>query len=265
MNQTAVNGLSIAFDDTGPKDMESPAFLLLPGWCTSRSVFRELAAELSKQRRTLTVDWAGHGDSGTPTTDFGASDLVAQAEAVIVASGVARVIPVTISHAGWVALALRQKLGARVAKIALLDWIVSDAPPPFLEVLQGMQSPGWRQAVEMIFGMWLHGVTSERVIRFVKDEMGAYDGSMWARAAREISAAYAREGSPLAAYARLEGEPVPTLHLYAQPDDPGYLAFQQSFSASHPWYRAVKLAVNSHFPLLECPEQMAAELLRFAE
>ena len=53
MNQTAVNGLSIAFDDTGPKDMESPAFLLLPGWCTSRSVFRELAAELSKQRRTL--------------------------------------------------------------------------------------------------------------------------------------------------------------------------------------------------------------------
>lgn len=263
MSEIAVNGVRIEYDDQGAGAAGQPAFLLLPGWCTNRSVFSRLAALLSQHRRTLTVDWAGHGGSGTPAGDFGAADLLAQAKGVMAAAGVDSVIPVTISHAGWVALELRRELGAKVPKLALLDWIVSEAPPPFLDVLRGMQSPDWRSAVNAVFGMWLHGVDTPAVIRFVREEMAAYDGPMWARAAREISAAYAKQGSPLAALARLP-QPVPTLHLYAQPDDPGYLAYQQGFAAQNPWFHVIKLDARSHFPLLECPERMAADLTAFA-
>lgn len=266
MSEVAVNGVRIEFDDQGAtKDASAsqPAFLLLPGWCTNRSVFRELATHLARHRRTLTIDWAGHGGSGAPTEDFGAAELLAQVKGVMAAARVESVIPVTISHAGWVALELRRELGARVPKLAFLDWIVSEAPPPFLDILGGMQSTYWRGAVDAVFGMWLHGVDNAAVIRFVREEMAAYEGPMWARAAREISAAYAREGSPLAALARLP-QPVPTLHLYAQPDDPGYLAYQQGFAAQHPWFQVKKLDARSHFPVLECPEHMAAILADFA-
>ena len=268
MSRTPVDSVSIAFDDLGPATGNSaggtePALLLLPGWCTNRSVFRPLAEELAKKRRTLVLDWAGHGESDAASGDFGEQQLVAQALGVIEASKVGRVIPVTISHAGWVALELRRRLGERVPGLVFLDWIVSEAPPPFLDIISGMQSAEWKKAVEQVFGMWLHGVTDPAVIRFVRQEMGAYPGHMWSRAGREISAAYAAHGSPLAAAAKLS-PPVPTLHLYGQPDDPGYLAFQQGFAAQHPWFQVRKLTAKSHFPTLESPGEIAEAVDSFA-
>jgi pimeloyl-ACP methyl ester carboxylesterase len=64
---------------------------------------------------------------------------------------------------------------------------------------------------------------------------------------REITAAYARYGTPLKALAA----PVPTLDLYGQPSDPGYLAAQEAFAAQHPWFQVRRLEVRSHFPTIE--------------
>ena len=83
-----------------------------------------------------------------------------------------------------------------------------------------------------------------------------------ARAGREISAAYARAGSPLQALAKLE-PPVAVLHLYAQPDDPGILAAQQSFGVAHPWFQVSKMQARSHYPMYEVPDEMAAAIERF--
>ena len=48
----------------------------MPGWCGSRSVFEQLAARCAARRRTLALDWRGHGQSEAPDGDFGASALV---------------------------------------------------------------------------------------------------------------------------------------------------------------------------------------------
>jgi len=77
-----------------------------------------------------------------------------------------------------------------------------------------------------------------------------------------LKAAYAEAGSPLRALATLD-PPVPVLHLYAQPDDPGYLAAQQSFAGAHPWFRVEKLQARSHFPMFEVPEAVAAAIEEF--
>ena len=78
--------------------------------------------------------------------------------------------------------------------------------------------------------------------------MGSYGVETWARAAREISAAYADLGTPLQALAALNPPPS-VLHLYAQPEEPGYLAAQQSFAAAHPWFTVSRLNAGSHFPM----------------
>ena len=138
-----------------------------------------------------------------------------------------------------------------------------EAPPPFLASMEAFQDPQrWEEAREQLFARWLHGVDNVEEIGFVREVMGAHGSAMWARAGREIGAAYARAGSPLRALARLD-PPVPTLHLYATPPDPAYLAAQQAFAADHPWFSVHKLSARGHFPMFETPDEMAATIERF--
>lgn len=255
MPEVMSDGVRISYDDQGQGEA---ALLFLPGWCGSRQVFEPLAARCATQRRTLVIDWRGHGQSAPVAGDFGAAELLADALAVIAASGAQRIVPVALSHAGWIAIELRRQLGECIPALVLLDWIVLDAPPPFLDALQGLQQPGhWQAMREQLFSMWLHGLDIPALSHYVRADMGAYGGEMWARAGREIGRAYAGAGSPLRALAALDA-PLPVLHLYAQPDDPGYLAAQQAFAAVHPWFQVSKLAARSHFPMYEVAQAMAA-------
>lgn len=255
----SLRAAGISYEDQGRGE---PALLFMPGWCGSRAVCGPLAAGCAAHRRTLALDWRGHGQSQAPGEDFGAKELVDDALAVIEASGAQQVVPVALSHAGWVAIELRRRLGARVPKLVLLDWIMLEAPPPFLAALHALQDPAlWQQTREQLFAMWTHGADIPEVSRYVHDDMGSYGFGMWSRAGREISAAYAKT-NPLRALSALE-PPVPVLHLYAQPDDPAYLAAQQSLSAAHPWFQVRKLDARTHFPMLEAQAPIVVAIERF--
>jgi len=261
MAQVMSDNVPIVYDDVGQGE---PALLFLPGWCTNRGVFQSLVPLESRCRRTLVLDWRGHGESGSPAADFGYDEMVEDALSVIHASGVQRIVPVALSHAGWVAIELRKRLADRVEKLVLLDWIIMMQPPrEFFAALDGMQSASrWQETIERIFSVWLGDVDLSSLGRFVRQEMGSYGFEMWARAAREISGAYAEMGTPLQILARLI-PPVAIMHLYAQPDDPGYLAAQEFFANSHPWFKVQRLNARSHFPMFEVPVEMATAIEEF--
>jgi pimeloyl-ACP methyl ester carboxylesterase len=260
MPKAISQGTQISYEDRGRGE---PALLFMPGWCGSRAVFDKLAPKCAERRRALTLDWRGHGQSEAADGDFGAEALVEDALSVIEASGAKQVAPVALSHAGWIAIELRRRLGARVPKLVLLDWIILDAPPPFLGALRSLQDPAqWQQMREQLFSMWLHDLEMPALTDYVRKDMGSYGFEMWSRAGREIALAYAKAGNPLQALAALDPPP-PVLHLYAQPEDPGYLAAQEAFSAANPWFRVARLPAKSHFPLLETPIEMATAIERF--
>ncbi|QRN97385.1 alpha/beta hydrolase [Archangium violaceum] len=261
MAETRKGGARIHYDDLGQGE---PALLFIPGWCTSRAVFRKLVPPCSALHRALVVDLPGHGASDAPGQDFDNTTVVEHLRAVIDASGARRVVPVALSHAGWWALELRRQLGPRVPALVLLDWLVLEPPPPFLQALHVLQTSQWKQARDGLFSLWLQGVSSPDVIRFVQEDMGSFGEDMWKRAGREISRVYAQQGSPLKALATLS-PPAPTLHLYAQPHDDAWLESQRSFASSHPWFHVQRLASHSHFPTLEMPEEIAARLHRFID
>jgi len=253
-------GLTISYEALGCGE---PALLLMHGWCSNRAMFSRLAPRCGVHRRTITLDWRGHGQSQVPSHDFGSRELLEDALAVIAASGAHRIVPVASSHAGWVAIELRRKLGDRVAKLVFLDWIVLDPPASLLAVLRDLQDPAtWVNARDGIFSGWLAGVDDVEVGRFVREGMGAATFEMWSRAGREIVSAYAGAGCPLQALANLVPS-VPALHLYAQPVDPAYLAAQQAFAAVHPWFTARKLVARSHWPALEVPDEVSAAIESF--
>lgn len=239
-----------------------PALLFLPGWCGDRTVFDPLL-DLLPQRRVLSVDLPGHGESPAPDHDFGYPDLVDALAQAIDDAGIDRVVPVALSHAGWAVIALRRRLGATaVPGLVLLDWMVLGPPPPFLDALAGLQRPeSWEQVRSGLFAMWKGDLDVAGLAEYV-DTMGEQGFEMWSRAGREIAAEFTAEGSPVHALERLDPPP-PTLHLYAQPSDDGLLAAQQEYAAVHPWFQVGRLDARSHFPMFEVPEDMAARIEGF--
>ena len=248
------------YDDVGIGD---PALLCIPGWCGDRTVFDGLVARASAHRRALCMDLPQHGTRPCTGADLGTADVVSDAVALLDERGVERVVPVALSHAGWAALALRRRLGpVRVPGIVLIDWMVQGAPPPFLEALAGLQHPtAWADVRAGLFAMWTTGLDIPALRDYVA-EMDRYGALYWRRAGREIAAAFAAEGSPLAALERLDGS-CPTLHVYAQPADDAVLDAQQDYAAAHPWFRVHRLAARSHFPMFEVPDEMAAVIEDF--
>jgi pimeloyl-ACP methyl ester carboxylesterase len=253
-------GIQIEYDDVGTGE---PVLLFMGGWCANRTVFRNLLEPCSGHRRVLALDWRGHGGSSQFGQDFGEQDLVEDALSVIEASGARMIVPVALAHSGWVAIDLKHRLGSQIPKIIHVEWIIGPASLPFLKTLEAMQSPEHsRAAVESLFDLWLEGMEIPELVQFVRKEMGAYGFDMWARAGREIKSSYDRQGSPLQALSRIESHS-PVLHLYAQPDDPGYKAMQEVFACENPWFHVHKLNARSHFPMFEVPQEMAEAIEKF--
>ena len=252
--------IPIAFDDVGDGDT---ALLCLPGWCAPRSAFRPLYEQLAKKHRVLAVDWRGHGGSAHTSADFGNDELVSDALDVVQAARVTRFVPVATAHAGWIAIELRKRLGAeKVPALVLVDWMVTGAPPGFLDGVGALQNEAaWSSVRAKLFEMWTTGVSHAGVHAFIR-EMGKYDFAMWSRAGREIGNAFRNCERPLAV---LEGLACSTLHVYAQPEDPNSLAAQKSFAEAHPWFEVEKLDARSHFPTIEAPDLVSAAIAKFVE
>ncbi len=253
----------LAHSDNGVA-ADLPALLHVPGWCGDRDVFDALLSR-NPGRRAVSVDLPGHGDSADPVTgggDFGYAEVLDALVATIDHLGLDRVVPVALSHAGWAAIDLRERLGAdRVPGVVLLDWMVLGTPPGFADALSGLQSPAWSDVRAGLFGMWTSGLDVPGLHEYVAS-MGTYGQPHWSRAGREIAARFGDCPVPLAALDALQ--PCPTLHVYAQPGDDAVLAAQQDFASSHPWFEVVRLDARSHFPMFEVPDRMAEVIETFA-
>jgi pimeloyl-ACP methyl ester carboxylesterase len=226
---------TMAFSDSGTGE---PALLYLPGWCGGREVFSPLLARTAETRRSVSVDWRGHGESPGTGLDFGTDELIEDAIELINKLQLDQVVPVALSHAGWVALELRRKLGAeRIPAVVLLDWMPLGTPPGFAEALQALQDPEeWSTTRAQLFGLWRAGVDRPDVLQYI-ESMSAYGFPMWSRAGREILQSLAAQPTPLSA--------------------------QQAFAAEHDWFHVHRLSANSHFPCLEVPTESAAAISNF--
>ena len=153
MPNTRNSEVSISYDDRGHSE---PALLFTPGRCATKAAFGRLPQLCAAQRRTIALDWRGHGDSGPHKQDFGNEGLLADALAAIEESNVDRIIPVALAHSGWIAIELRRRLGNRIPKLVLLSWIVTDPPPQFLTVLRGRAARSARHTPkpEIPCGRW---------------------------------------------------------------------------------------------------------------
>ena len=150
--------------------------------------------------------------------------------------------------------------GASVCqRLSLISWnpiFTSGNPhaPSFLRARETLQDHSrWRETLEQMLTMWLSDAPAS-VEAHIRNEMESHGFEDWARAGREISAMYAREGDPLRALSELS-PPVPVLHVFAEPRAPEYLSAQESFAREHSWFAVRRLESVSHFPTIEVPDE----------
>lgn len=262
MTHITITPVPVSFDDAGHGE---PALVYLTGWCSARTTYAAMVEHTARYRRSIAIDWRGHGTSPAAEGDFGWPQLADDVLAALDACGVDRFVPVANAHAGWVARDLAERVPGRVAGIALINWLVLGAPPPFTAGLAALADPATtRAAAESLTASWLAGHEDVPGLAEQIAVMRRHSDEMWARAGREIAAAYAMHTSPLQAFAALPAAP-PVRHLYAEPKDPAFLAVQQDFARAHPWFSVRRLdTAHTHFPMLERPADLACDLIRFA-
>lgn len=266
-------GTRIYYDDAGAGE---PVLVCLPGWCVHHTIYGPLAERLGVVNRVLVPDWRGHGDSGPSERDFGYRDMVADILAVVEAAGAHSIVPIAQAHGGWVAVELLRRLGVRVSKLVFISWnpiITSNNPAaaPILSAGQRLQSDvlwgalqdeaGWKDAVDRLVDTWVRAAPAV-VEAQIRGETIAHGFEDWARGGREIAAMFRREGDPLLALNGIGGR-TPVLHLYSQPRDPDFLAAQEAFARSHPWFSVRRLDGVSHFPQLELTDETAGAISEF--
>ena len=261
MTQTTITPVPVSFDDAG---RGGPALVYLTGWCSARTSYAVMVEHTARYRRSIAIDWRGHGTSPASEGDFGWPQLTDDVLAVLDACGVDRFVPVANAHAGWVARDLAERVPGRVAGVALINWLVLAPPPPFTAGLAALADPATtRAAAEGLTGSWLAGHEDVPGLAEQIAAMRRHGDEMWARAGREIAAAYATYTSPLQAFAALPATP-PVRHLYGEPKNPAFLTAQEDFARAHPWFPVRRLdTAHTHFPMLEQPADLASDLVRF--
>jgi pimeloyl-ACP methyl ester carboxylesterase len=258
MADAYADGVRIDYDDLGTGE---PALLFLTGWCSSRARWAKVAALAAPRRRVLSFDWRGHGGSGPANGDFGVDEMVADALAVIEASGAETIVPCAASHSGWVAIELRRRLGDRVPRLVHADWMLSVPSDRYIQVIRQLDSDEWPAARDLLFEIWAAG-QDEPWLREALAVMDRQGEEMWRRGGRVIGSSYDANTSPLETWSRFD-PPVPVLHIYGQPHDPAYLALQEEFADGHDWFSVRKLDAITHFAMLEQPEHVAAAIEEF--
>jgi pimeloyl-ACP methyl ester carboxylesterase len=97
------------------------ALVFLHGWCGDREYWKHQVDVFAPDYRVVTLDQAGHGESGKNRKEWSVSGLAADVEAVVKALGLKRVILVGHSMGGPVALQAAQRMPGTVIAVVGVD------------------------------------------------------------------------------------------------------------------------------------------------
>lgn len=119
MPSISLNGATIAYTDTGPRDAPAIVFghgLLFGGW-----MFGPQTAALRSRYRCVTLDWRGQGESPATPGGYDMDTLTADALALIEALGLAPAHWVGLSMGGFVGQRIAARHGEMLRSLTLLD------------------------------------------------------------------------------------------------------------------------------------------------
>ena len=135
MATAAVNGATIAYDDTGGA---GPAVILAHGFLMDRSMFDDQVAALRDHYRVITWDERGFGDTVYDDQPFTYWDSANDCLALMDHLGIERAVLGGMSQGGFVSLRAALLAPGRVRALVLLDTQAGTEDPEAVPLYRGM-------------------------------------------------------------------------------------------------------------------------------
>ncbi len=249
----SADGVSIAFRSRGEG---STAVVFIHGGFSDSSLWTAQMRFLAGRYRTVAIDLAGHGSSGSDRLNWGLEPFGEDVRSVVDALGLKRVVLVGHSMGGPVALEAASILADRTAGIIAVDTLQDAGLKRDWERWKGrvelfrrefgsVCGPFARSLFHSNAGGSIVEAVEKKVCGFpaerAADILGSFTGY-------EMSSAMARAKAPIRG---IHGDLYPT-------DAEGNRRFS-------PGYRATVMENVGHFPMLERPEEFNRLLMQHLE
>ncbi|HEX6198893.1 MAG TPA: alpha/beta fold hydrolase, partial [Thermoanaerobaculia bacterium] len=117
----AADGVPIVYEVRGPAEAAGPALVFVHCWACDRTYWREQVDVFGADHRVVTLDLAGHGESGAGRETWTVTGLAGDVRAVVEALGLERVILIGHSMGGPVSLEAARLMPERVEAVVAVD------------------------------------------------------------------------------------------------------------------------------------------------
>jgi pimeloyl-ACP methyl ester carboxylesterase len=248
----ADDGVEIVCEVRGQGDT---ALVFLHGWCGDREYWKNQAETFAADYRIVTLDQAGHGESGKDRKEWTAASLAGDVETVVKALGLKRVILVGHSMGGPVALMAAKRMPGTVVAVIGVDTL-HNAEFEFPEEMrkQFMESfeKDFKGTMRGALNSMLNEKTDAELKKWILTRAEAQDQKMATGLMRDMTGLDQKK--------LLKEAKVPVRCINSAG---GYMFFTATaidINKKYADYNAVTIADVGHYPMLEKPSEFNEKL-----
>jgi pimeloyl-ACP methyl ester carboxylesterase len=248
----AEDGLSIVCEVRGKGDT---ALVFLHGWCGDRAYWKNQVDVFAPDYRVVTLDQAGHGESGKDRKLWNVSGLAGDVEAVVKKLGLKRVILVGHSMGGPVGLLAAKRMPDKVVAVIGVDTLQNvefkmpeDGTKKFLEAFE----TDFKGTMRAGFSGLLHDKADPELKEWLVTRAEAQDPKMAIGLMRDMS------GLDTKALLQAVKAPVRCINSGG-----GFMFFTPTaveINKKYADYDAVIIDNVGHYPMLERPAEFNQKL-----
>lgn len=170
------DGIPIAYDSVGSGD-PALVLVLVHGWSCDRTYWRGQTGAFANSHRVVTIDLAGHGESGDGRVSWTMPSFGEDVVAVVDDLGLTSMVLVGHSMGGDVIVEAALRLGDRVAGLVWVDTYSQLTTPDTEEQVQAFVEPFRRDFVQatrsLVTGMFPPNASADLVQAIASDMSAA--------------------------------------------------------------------------------------------
>ena len=248
----ANDGLEIVCEARGKGDT---ALVFLHGWCGDREYWKHQADAFAADYQVVTLDQAGHGESGKDRKAWTAASLAADVESVAKALGLKRVILVGHSMGGQVSLLAARKMPGTVVAVVGVDTL-QNAEFEFPEEVRKQFMEAFEKDFKGTMRMGLDGLLPEKadaeLKKWLVTRAESQDPKMATGLMRDLSAQDLK--------ALLKEAKVPVRCINSAGGFQFFTPTAVDVNKKYADYNAVTIEEVGHYPMLEKPKEFNEKL-----
>ena len=166
----SADGVPIRFEVSGK---DGPTLVLVHGWAFDRHLWDDQVKRLSPRHRVITLDLAGHGESGRQRPKWTMGAFGEDVKAVIESVNVKEVVLIGHSMGGAVVVEAARRIPGRIKGIVLIDTLLDveqRTPPEAIESMAKQLGADYpttvtKMTTEYLFAPGTPAPVRERVLR----------------------------------------------------------------------------------------------------